>query len=319
MKIEGRIMAEGTGGNMDNKSNEIITSTEPNKGNTGVEKGGVRKVETPESVKARKEAKDKEILDNKLKEQRIVVGVDKEGKPVEKTVFDVIEGGRKALGELIDTDKWSEKSVKSFSDTRKLVEWSESEEGKKFVDSLVNKDVKDDSEKKEVEGIADIILKDVWKGDIAEGREWFKSQLDKTKNVKVGDSVGRDDSIKYLGLNEREQYVLRNMLSNKIAPASGEGSGGAGGIGAAPIDGAVGEAGQVIPAPQGLDGDNVPSKEEVENLIKKIKKKVEEENNGKEKFDWWKYRHGFLFLLILGLGLQGWYAGIVEKMAERAR
>jgi len=39
----------------------------------------------------------------------------------------------------------------------------------------------------------------------------------------------------------------------------------------------------------------------------------------KEKFDWWKYGNAFLFLLILYFGIQGWYARIVEQMAERAR
>ncbi len=277
-------------------------------------------VETSEAVTARKE--DKKILDNKLKETKIVVGVNKEGKNVEKTVCEVIEGGRKAMGELIDTDKWSEESVESFSDTRKLVEWSESEEGKKFVDSLVNKDVKDDSEKKEVKGIVDIILKDAWPGDIAEGREWFKSQVDKSKDVKAGDSAGVGEFMEDFGLNDGERYVLKNMLpSNKIVPASGEGSGGAGGVGAAPIDGVVGEAGQVIPVPDVKDGipklpkDNVPSKKEIDDLVKKIITRVKE----KGKINWAKYGNFLLFLIIVGAGIQGWYARIVEQMAERAR
>lgn len=325
MKNEGRIMEA----NMDNNKIEINnkkTEQNPRKDGNLVEMnvnnttshGSPEKPGTLEKGETNNEQKmgllrkqeAKEQLDKALKEKKIVVGVDKEGEPVEKTVLDVIEGGREAMGELIKTDKWSEKSVESFSDTKKLVEWSESEDGKKFVDSLVNKDVKDDSEKKEVKSIVDIILKDVWEGDIDEGKKWFKSQVDKSKDVKVGDSAGKGEFVKDFELNDREQYVLDNMFSsNKIVPAPGEGSGGAE------------EAGQVIPAPDVKDGipelpkDNAPSEKEIDDLKKKIIKHVKE----KKKIDWVKYGNFLLFLIIVGAGFQGWYAKMWEQFAERAR
>ncbi|MBU3978574.1 hypothetical protein KJ980_03290 [Patescibacteria group bacterium] len=80
---------------------------------------------------------------------------------------------------------------------------------------------------------------------------------------------------------------------------------------------APGEGGGITKTPEAPEkpGDRLPGSE------KEKEKEEEEEKKKKEKkkLEWEKWASGFLFLLILYMGAQGWYAGMLEKMAERAR
>lgn len=323
MKNEERIMAEGTGGNMDNRQKEIITNTELNKGNTGVgkpvEKGGGREVEKPESVKKgsklEEEGKNKrryidwdseegKKMDQKLKTfKNLVVEVEVDGKPVEKNASDLLD----MMVSLTKKDLPFEQRKKVIQESITLRDKLEQkfEAGTQKGDDL--RDVFSD--------------KGVFYG--MDMRKW----LDQIKSGKIDIDMFAEEEMD-VELDDKQRDEVNKLI--KLVPLPE-------GVGAAPTitidkDGKLTitpaphgeEVGQVVPAPgEGGGVSKTPKTPETPGSESQGrgdggKKKVIEEEE-KKKFDWWKYGNGLLFLLILYLGVQGWYAKMVEQMSERAR
>ena len=295
---------------MDNRQKEVITNTEPNIRSTGMErsvdKGGARTVQEPGTSKqeavvgAEKFINLKPEIEEKLKKFSVKVEIG-DGKEM-KTALDAVNEMNVLSGKELSGEQRDQVYLKSVV----------------LVDKLTQKY---EAESKEGKDLREILFKEVFgRGNEEKGQKaqkWFQNQVSVVAmgEGKMQVNVNELGEIMGVKLDGSKMGKLGELIKSLPLPE---------GVEAAPMV-TVGEDGQITitPAPgEAGRGDN-PS----DPTSKQPSKTPENPNirpddvtkKEKEKFDWWKYRNAFLFFIILFMGAQGWYAGMLEKMAERAR
>ncbi len=323
MKNEEIIMGEVKEGIIMNNANVEKTpvNREGNKktNKLSIEKDGGRIVQRPETSKqeavagAEKFINLKPEIEEKLKKFNVEVEIG--DKKEIKTALDAVNEMNVLSNKELSSEEKSQAYLKGIV----------------LVDKLMQEYENKPEEKKELQ---EVLFSDVFGGgDKNKGekaQEWFQDQKKVFEGGGGQVDIEKLAEIMDLKLDTRMRSELGELA--KSLPVPWEGSGGDGRTEVAPIV-TVGEDGQITitPAPLEEGKEVTPGISEISKSPDTPggkptgsgdggkKKVVEEEKKKKDKFEWEKWGSGLLFLLILYLGLQGWYAKMIEQSAERFR
>lgn len=314
MKNEGRIMAEGKEGfimnNADtekkdgsgqNQQREIVAKNiAPH--NTQETKSGGQGDEMRIITKSREEKviKITPEMDRKLKrlhdfEVEVVV----DGKPVKKTAYDVLD----MMGSLAKEGLTEEEADKKIEDIKIL---HDKLEEKYYAESSYGNE-----------------LRRIFDNEVFRGLDMQRWSDQIVTGLTQGGRIDGGEIAEKMGGDKGKILEIIEKVKKQLPLPEG--------VEAAPVV-AIGEDGQITitPAPNegGKDDAKPPSQPESTTKnpndrpgtnIETEAEKREREEKEKKKIDWWKYGSGFLFLFILYMGAQGWYAKMWEQFAERAR